>query len=219
MTKSLGSHPESTDWYMASTKALSISLPVNPSVAVASRSVNLNSPDRCPFRLVGQIDEPKLIPSTLAQEFRRKLRDIISSRHDKYGGRFLLHPGEKRTKDPGRCASVRAARAFAPAECFIQLVDPEAAGRNRLRGLDDGSLHPLSGSGLLTMNRTGLSGLSVACPGRVRACPPGELGATVRPRISPLRTKDLALIGAKIGPRLNLYAQRADVTKPGGNSC
>ena len=95
-------------------------------------------PDGTAFVLIGQVDEPEFVPPPFAQHLRWQLADVVGSGDDEHGLGLVLQPVEHGSEYPGAGAAVGgAARAGRSAKAFLDLVDPQHAGADRLGGGDD----------------------------------------------------------------------------------
>ena len=60
----------------------------------------LNFPDGFTFSLIGQVHKKQLIPTTFSEHLGWQLGYVIGSSDHEYRCVFLLHPAQKRTKNP-----------------------------------------------------------------------------------------------------------------------
>jgi len=60
----------------------------------------LNVPDGFTFSLIGQIHKKQFVEAALTEHFRRQLGYVIGCSNHEYRCVLLLHPTQKRTKNP-----------------------------------------------------------------------------------------------------------------------
>src|SRR5207248_2057023 len=102
-------------------------------VLMAAREVDRE--DLAPLLGFGQVDEEHLVEAALPQELGRGGIQVVGGGGDEHRGALLLKPGEKGAEKAPSEPGVRVPRG-AGREGFLDLVDPEHGGCDRLGGVE-----------------------------------------------------------------------------------
>ena len=85
------------------------------------------------FFLARQVHVKDFVEASFAQQFRRKLRNIIRGADDEHRRVFLREPGQKSPEHARGGAAVGCAGALRADECLVNFVHPQHRRRDGLR--------------------------------------------------------------------------------------